>query len=195
MPGPIRTAEMCSDAFLLHCDVCRVPLAAGVCVRAVTGSVSTGAFVCVPCVAAMARAAFADVVPTLIAVRDDFLPTDDEQIGYGAFHGGDPRQFTPDPECSTEEERAAHKAACDAWDRGDEVEIRGGCEYREVEPGSELSAAVEEVRKGAAVATTGPAVVRVQRQTFGLGTYVCRDPQVTEIVERINAAIAAMGGE
>lgn len=131
---------------------------------------------------------------TLVAVRD-FLPTDDEQIGYGAFHGGDPRDFTPDPECSTDEERAAHKAACDAWERGDEVEIRGGCEYREVEPGTEIATAVEEIRREAgAAATVAPGIVRVQVQTFGLGTYVCRDPQVTEIVERINAAIGALGG-
>lgn len=35
--------------------------------------------------------------------------------GYGSFPGGDPRNFSPDYECSTEEERAAHKAACVAW--------------------------------------------------------------------------------
>lgn len=133
---------------------------------------------------------------TLVAIRDDFLPTDDEQIGYGAFHGGDPRNFTPDPECSTDEERAAHKAACDAWARGEEIAVRGGCEYREVEPGTEIATAVEEIRKEAgAAATVAPGIVRVQAQTFGLGTYVCRDPQVTEIVERINAAIGALGGQ
>lgn len=140
--------------------------------------------------------ALAEARAVLVALRDDFLPTDDEQIGYGAFHGGDPRDFTPDPECSTDEERAAHKAACDAWNRGEEIEIRGGCEYRKVEPGTALATAVEENRKGAAVASViGPDLVRVQVQTFGLGTYVCRDPQVTEIVERINAAIGALGGE
>jgi hypothetical protein len=30
---------------------------------------------------------------------------------YGQFHGGDPTQFIPDPECSTEEERARHRDA------------------------------------------------------------------------------------
>lgn len=36
--------------------------------------------------------------------------------GYGYFPGGDPRNFFPDPECSTDKEREDHKAACDAWD-------------------------------------------------------------------------------
>jgi hypothetical protein len=46
-------------------------------------------------------------------------------ITYGHFLGGDPRNFTPDVECSTEEERAAHKAACEAWDRGERPDIGG----------------------------------------------------------------------
>ena len=40
-------------------------------------------------------------------------------MGYGFFCGGDPRKFHPDPECSTEAERAKHKADCEAWDRGE----------------------------------------------------------------------------
>lgn len=31
---------------------------------------------------------------------------------YGAYHGGDPRNFHPDFECSTEMEREAHRRAC-----------------------------------------------------------------------------------
>lgn len=41
-----------------------------------------------------------------------------EQTCYGTFCGGDPRLFTPDPECSTEEERAYHKKACEMADAG-----------------------------------------------------------------------------
>lgn len=37
-----------------------------------------------------------------------------EEKWYGSFQGGDPRLFCPDPECSTEEDRANHKAACEA---------------------------------------------------------------------------------
>jgi hypothetical protein len=43
---------------------------------------------------------------------------------YGGHYGGDPRKFFPDEEACTAEELAAHKAACDAWNRGDQVEVR-----------------------------------------------------------------------
>jgi len=33
-------------------------------------------------------------------------------VYYGAYHGGDPRKFHPDHECSTELEREAHRRAC-----------------------------------------------------------------------------------
>lgn len=39
-----------------------------------------------------------------------------KDCGYGYYHGGDPRDFTPDSESCTPEELAAHKAACDAFD-------------------------------------------------------------------------------
>jgi hypothetical protein len=37
---------------------------------------------------------------------------------YGFFHGGDPRDFYPDPEASTEEERNNHRIACEAYSPG-----------------------------------------------------------------------------
>lgn len=40
-----------------------------------------------------------------------------EQQGYGFFPGGDPRNFSPDPECSTPEERENHRLACDEWEK------------------------------------------------------------------------------
>lgn len=46
-----------------------------------------------------------------------------EELHYGFFLGGDPRDFSPDPECSTEQERAAHKAACDEWNAGNRVTV------------------------------------------------------------------------
>jgi hypothetical protein len=39
-----------------------------------------------------------------------------QHSSYGNFLGGDPREFHPDPECSTEEERAAHAEACARWE-------------------------------------------------------------------------------
>ena len=51
-----------------------------------------------------------------------FLALHAEDLNYGTFIGGDPRDFTPDPESSTEGERALHKAACEAWERGERLE-------------------------------------------------------------------------
>lgn len=52
-----------------------------------------------------------------------------EDVCYGFFHGGDPRNFSPDGECSTEEEQAQHKADCEAWDRGERPDIGPPCEH------------------------------------------------------------------
>jgi hypothetical protein len=48
-----------------------------------------------------------------------------EESSYGHFHGGDPRNFSPDPESSTEAEQAAHLAACAAWSSGDHTPLPG----------------------------------------------------------------------
>ena len=45
---------------------------------------------------------------------------------HGFFHGGDPRNFTPDPE-SSNEELARHKAACEAF--MEDKPLPGCCEY------------------------------------------------------------------
>jgi hypothetical protein len=43
----------------------------------------------------------------------------EEDHGYGFWCGGDPRKFHPDAEDCTAEELAAHKAACEAFDKAD----------------------------------------------------------------------------
>ena len=68
--------------------------------------------------------------------------------GYGSFPGGDPRRFWPDPECSTEAEREAHRVACLRWDAG----------YRDEYPTHGLYAAPG-------------MVLHVNRSAFGLGVY------------------------
>lgn len=42
-----------------------------------------------------------------------------KEPSYGFFHGGDPRDFSPDSENSTDEEKAAHDEACRAFDEAD----------------------------------------------------------------------------
>lgn len=67
---------------------------------------------------------------------------------YGSFNGGDPRRFSPDPECSTEAEREAHRVACARWDAG----------YRDEYPTHYF-------------AQEGDAMIHVNRSAFGLGVY------------------------
>lgn len=50
-----------------------------------------------------------------------------KEWGYGFFPGGDPRDFHPDEESSTEEERASHKAACERWNAGYTTALPGSC--------------------------------------------------------------------
>ncbi len=64
--------------------------------------------------------------PLLDAVAS-FLEQFVDQVGYGFFCGGDPRDFSPDPECSTEDEREAHRLACEAWGRGERADAHAGC--------------------------------------------------------------------
>jgi hypothetical protein len=69
-------------------------------------------------------------------------------IAYGGFPGGDPRRFSPDPECSTEAQRQAHRIACQRWDAG----------YRDKYPGH-------------AFVQRGDSFAHVARNPFGLGVY------------------------
>lgn len=80
-----------------------------------------------------------------------------EESHYGFFIGGDPRDFSPDPECSTEQERAAHKAACDEWNAGNRIE-----------------APMPQCLRG------NPAVVG-----FGLGVTTLDDPVAADAAERL----------
>lgn len=91
-----------------------------------------------------------------------------EHVGYGNFPGGDPRDFTPDPDCSTAIEQANHKAACEAWDRGEQTRHKG-CEW--VTP--EL----------------------LMRTPFGLGSYVIRDEQAADWADRLDRILSRLESE
>jgi len=41
-----------------------------------------------------------------------------KQSGYGYYKPQNPNDFYPDYECCTKEEIAAHKAACEEWNKG-----------------------------------------------------------------------------
>ena len=66
---------------------------------------------------------FEKLLAAMKAARPFVLRAATPETSYGGFYGGDPRNFSPDPECSTETERTAHAAACAEWDKGNEITI------------------------------------------------------------------------
>ena len=99
-------------SFLPVCESCCVPAV----LESVQGGGPECALSCPKCGAGWSEELSGDVIETL-------LGTEEEPItGYGAFPGGDPRLFDPDPECSTPEEREAHRVACQ---EADAMEARG----------------------------------------------------------------------
>lgn len=104
---------------------------------------------------------------------------------YGNFHGGDPRNFHPDPECSTEAEREAHRKACEAWERGERPETIGGC--IECAEGETVDIAIEGGATTVTVIDGKP--VRKQVQPFGLGTYTTITEEEEGILRRYFAIL------
>jgi hypothetical protein len=102
-----------------------------------------------------------------------FLSNEIRQRGqdqsYGHFHGGDPNNFSPDPECSTEAEQAAHKEACAKWNAGDRSPL----------PGPHRSFAAEDGRVYGHVTLCG----------FGLGVNVYIDEDALDWADRIDRCV------
>jgi len=98
-------------------------------------------------------------------------------VSYGYFHGGDPRNFSPDPECSTEAEREAHRVACDEWEKGNRKPL----------PDPHESFTSED----------GKVVGYVTRSGFGPGTNAYEDGELLDWADRIDGAIERIvdGGE
>lgn len=108
----------------------------------------------------------------LIAARDYLRQAANPDVTYGYFHGGDPRDFCPDGEVCTPAEMAAHKAACEAWERGERPEYeRHRHEVTEVG------------------ATT---VVTSYAGSFGMGTYQMRDEEAEDVLDQVEAALALL---
>ena len=89
-----------------------------------------------------------------------------QDTGYGFFCGGDPNDFHPDPESSTDEERARHAEACKAWnERGVNPNPAPHCAFM----------------------SDG-----VSPPGFGLGTYVMRDEKAEDWAERLDRCLARL---
>jgi hypothetical protein len=88
--------------------------------------------------------------------------------GYGFYRPENPHDFSPDPECCTDEEVANHRSACEAWDRGD---------YKR-EPGSET---LRDDR--------GEFVAHITRAPWGIGSYTDMRDDAANLLAAIDAVL------
>lgn len=96
-------------------------------------------------------------------------------VSYGSFYGGDPRDFHPDPECSTDEERAAHEKDCAAWVAWDAAGSIGDPPAASVRYGH---GPLPEGMKGEG---------HVTYAGYGLGTTTWHDEDLDALVEALHA--------
>lgn len=102
--------------------------------------------------------------PSLIEELLDLIRQEMQQTGYGFFPGGDPRLFTPDGE-NSDEEKAAHKADCEAWDRG--------------EKGNSKNMSGKTIHD-----EQGKTFIHMQPSGYGTGVYTIVDPWVQELYDK-----------
>jgi len=131
-----------------------------------------------------------------------FLRERGEETTYGYGDPAEPREFTPDPECSTEEERERHRLACEAWDRGEPLDVTGP--FTTWKSREEAEAYVRScMERGAAAATIrDPGPGEIMRWSvhchvggWGLGTYTIRDPELMHAADTLERIAADMPGD
>lgn len=121
-----------------------------------------------------------DAVHYLLDFAREALPEIQDMANpiYGTFHGGDPRNFTPDPECSTEQERRRHEAACELWTKWEAGELT---EVPESNPDCST------VRDD-----DGKIVLILTKSQFGLGTNC--DAKMQELCYHVQIALLDLIG-
>ena len=112
----------------------------------------------------------ADFAETMGELRDllNDMRRDSEGTMYGIFCGTDPRQFSPDPEASTEAEREAHRVDCERAERGEPRLTETACV---IEPTFIMS-----------------------RSGYGLGVTTQHDEELADKCERLERIIAQLDG-
>lgn len=83
---------------------------------------------------------------------------------YGFFHGGDPREFSPDYESCSPKEIEAHQKACELFDAAESAGV----------PMPDL-----ECESGWKTLSDGT-VCHVLKSSFGIGTYMMDVPETEE---------------
>jgi len=129
------------------------------------------------------------VIDALCAARAFIAPHATPEPAYGFFPGGDfdPRKFTPDAENSAEE-IAAHKALCEAWERGERPTVARSGRVDDVSlPGQPDGAG------GRTEPIEGPAIVC--GSSLGMGVYEYFDREAARVLGLIDEALRAEGVE
>lgn len=109
------------------------------------------------------------VTGALVAARNYVLQFAQPDTTYGYYPGGDPRNFHPDAESCTPAELERHKEACAAWDRGDRPDPGGP--HKPLPDGT-------------------PGHITVAH--YGIGTYSMRDEDAEDVIDQLDAALAAL---
>jgi hypothetical protein len=110
-------------------------------------------------------------VETLRRIADRMRENSGDVV-YGYFPGGDPREFTPDPECCTEEEMANYERACKLMDE-DKITSVDGRHHWPIEKDGEV-------------------IGHVTHAAFGLGTYTATDGDIEKLAEQLDQWIDAV---
>jgi hypothetical protein len=99
-----------------------------------------------------------------------------EQPQYGGFPGGDPRDFSPDPECCTADELERHRIACHEWEEGRGVDIGGPHIALDAHPDIEPDCIVR-YADGSGHMTVN---------AYGLGVYTYRDDELVRLAQDLD---------
>ena len=98
------------------------------------------------------------------AIADD-IRREAESPMHGHFPGGDPREFSPDPESTTDAEMERYTADCAAWERGEPID-RGGPHHPLVKDGEHVG--------------------HVTIAHYGLGVYTYRDEPTLKLAQDLD---------
>lgn len=89
--------------------------------------------------------------------------------GYGFYRPENPHNFHPDPECCSDEEVANHRAACEAWDRGDYKAPQGSESFYNEK---------------------GELTLHITRAPWGIGSYTDMADEAADLIAAIDCTLA-----
>jgi hypothetical protein len=130
----------------------------------------------------------------LLAKALPLVEMEAESETYGGAHVEDPRDFKPDPECSTEAERATWQKAVDAAKAGQPFKMPKHRWESYVKREDADKAAKKAVAEGADTASVnlgkdGWFHVHIADNGWGLGVSTWREPALIELRDAIRAAL------